>query len=133
MAFGVAMSELLSIFLDEMQGVWPCLARLRGWTAQGGLQFEVTQDLRCYSLQLIFGCLDPEQRLMQETDEHDLGLSAWWVRRAAAGRPPAGCLCSGGPETYAKGRWLRFSDPTMQRWYAQQMQLLADMLFTASA
>ncbi|CAK9112108.1 unnamed protein product [Durusdinium trenchii] len=32
----------------------------------------------------------------------------------------------GGPETYAKGRWLRFSDPTMQRWYAQQMQHYVD-------
>lgn len=27
----------------------------------------------------------------------------------------------GGPEDYAHGRWLRFSDPELRRWYAQQM------------
>jgi len=28
----------------------------------------------------------------------------------------------GGPETYAVGRWLRFSDPEMRSWYSQQME-----------
>lgn len=31
-------------------------------------------------------------------------------------------LMAGGPETYAVGRWLRFSDPEMRSWYSQQME-----------
>lgn len=32
----------------------------------------------------------------------------------------------GGPEKYAKGRWLNFSDPEMRHWYTQQMRHYLD-------
>eukprot|EP00435_Cladocopium_sp_Y103_P010810 s1932_g2.t2 len=33
---------------------------------------------------------------------------------------------TGGPEDYAHGRWLRFSEPELRRWYAQQMRHYLD-------
>eukprot|EP00913_Durusdinium_trenchii_P012280 g11530.t1 len=86
----------------------------------------------------------PNQRYLEETVQsgaEDQQLFVAGIRKPRLGNRQLLHLAKerkwiapeGGPETYAKGRWLRFSDPTMQRWYAQQMQLLADMLFTASA
>lgn len=48
----------------------------------------------------------------------NLAKEKGWLSLKASGR--------GGPENYADGRWLRFSDPQLRRWYAQQMRHYLD-------